>query len=303
MRFDPARFVHPKILFDEIRIAGGGGPPTELSSAALTAPRDMIVDFIGFSEETFSDGLGAANDTYLQYIDVNWRIGERPLWRAQDLHRVVDLHNLYGDRSCDPCAVDLAGWGSFRWNFAMPWIMNPYDGFSVDWTNIAAAVQIPRLICPTLHGVGVKSGTKRAIQTLTLLTVPPIGIATVTNTTNDPINGANHSDEPFRIDSLTIAFPGNSSSNTDRRILNHHRIRIIPSVGGDWSEPRVPLIFYSPHAGLPNRVAWHKPVGGPLYMRAGQRITFTIRNNAAINQCNMQVACLGRTAPEYEGVQ
>jgi len=84
-------------------------------------------------------------------------------------------------------------------------------------------------------------------------------------------------------------------NNADLRLLNVFRAKVIPSIGDSWSDTGVPLCFYGPDMSPAHRVAWHRPPGGPLYLRAGQAVTIQVQNRSAV-ELNVQLALVGRVA-------
>lgn len=300
MEFDHTKFTHPRILFDETQVAFGGGAATPLATNNLRTSRDMIVDLIGVSDETYSLNLGAAGNTFLQYIDLNWQVTERARWRPLDLARAIDLHNEIGDHSTDPTQADLAGWGMHRWLFSEPWLYGPKDGYQIDWSQPAragGAATVARNITTMFDGVGVQTGARRTFQIPNFPIAGSAGGVLVTGTGTNTLTAACPGDEQYRITNFGIAFNAVAWAGTDLRVLNHMRIRVHPDVGDPWSEFPIPLIFYGPHMSPANRVCWHRPVGAPLLLKAGQGLVFELRNNHAATTTNVQVAILGRIAP------
>ena len=68
------RFTHPLFMFAEQVVAANTA--ANIQQQQLKTSRDMIVDYLAISEDTFSQDLAVAGggQTFLRYIDVNWGV-------------------------------------------------------------------------------------------------------------------------------------------------------------------------------------------------------------------------------------
>jgi len=303
-------FRTPLILFAEQVVAPGA--QIEINQDALSASRDMIIDYLAISEDSFSTnnlvvGLG---QTYLHMLDVNWGVAEGSKWLpGNNFGRIELFHNHPGDRSAAGImnfANRFAAWGGLRWKHSEPWIYNPIDNLTIDFLRPAMPAGIAQAAAEPLRvsfsGVGQKTGLRRDSE-VQGINVPQAlgGAAPLPGTFSDNQRANNIGTDPIFMTDMSVSFPnrqgGGGAWNADIRLLNHFRMRVVPSVGDGWSRVQVPLIFYGVDMSPPYRVAYHKPEGGPIALEAGRKIAFDIVNNSAVTT-NIQVALIGRIAPE-----
>ena len=303
-------FVHPLVLFAE-RVATAG-QQVAITQEALKTSRDMIIDYIAISEESLSSGvvLAGAGQTYLHYLDVNWGIVEGARWLpGNSFGNIETFHNYVADRSSGGImnfANVLVAWGGLRWKHSEPWIYNPIDNLTIDFLRPAMPAGIAQAAAEPLRvsfsGVGQKTGLRRDSE-VQGINVPQAlgGAAPLPGTFSDNQRANNIGTDPIFMTDMSVSFPnrqgGGGAWNADIRLLNHFRMRVVPSVGDGWSRVQVPLIFYGVDMSPPYRVAYHKPEGGPIALEAGRKIAFDIVNNSAVTT-NIQVALIGRIAPE-----
>lgn len=306
------RFNHPKIVFAEKLIPAG--KVDTIQQHELKVSRDMVVDYLAISEETLTTPRGGGPfDTFLHWVGVNWGVVERATWQAIGFGSIEEFHNFYeGDKTNEP--INPFGntrtmWGPLRWRHSEPWLYNPIDTLSVDITTpviLPPGFEGIRELSVFFDGVGQKSGLRRGFR----IPCAPINLQApgqiFSQSFSAPQMASNLGDEPFKMQSVGVGFPGRywCENTPDWRLYNFLRMRVTPSIGDSWSDTPVPLAFYGIHQGPPWRVAYHKPVGGPIFLYAGQSIVFQILNDAtAANvggegiDLNVQAALIGRTAP------
>ena len=316
-------FNHPLVMFAEAVIPGTG-VSTPIATDALKTSRDMIIDYIAISEETFTQGIAGAGEvvigngqTYLHYIDINWGIVEGARWMpGNSVGRMEAFHNHVGDRSAGGImafANRLAAWGGLRWNFSEPWIYNPIDNVTVDMTMPATptgqgvAANEPMQV--TFGGVGRRTGLRRSYG-IQGIVVPQtgVGLPPFAQAFSDNQRANNLGAEAFFMTDLSVVFTnraaGGPAWNADLRLLNFMRMRVTPSIGDSWSYVPIPLAFYGVDMSPPCRVAYHRPEGGPIFLHAGRALTFDVVNNHPGGlPCNVQVALIGRIAPGVGSVE
>lgn len=306
------RFSHVSMLFAEQVVPAATA--ANIQQQELKTSRDMIVDYLALSEETFSQNLVAAGggQTFLRYIDVNWGVVDKARWMPGNFYApALVFHNVNGDRSQAGIfagALDLATWGKIGYYHSEAWTYNPVDTLSVDATRPAnpAGFGVTNLTTWIIQfeGVGIRTGLRRVFQIpgVTLLqgpaAAPPVSVPFSNNQ-----QAANLGSEPHKMIGFSVMpanrdVPGGAAQpmDADLRLLNHFRLRVTPSIGDSWSQVPIPLAFYGVHTSVPFRVAFHKPAGGPIYLHAGQSITFDIFNRSG-QATNIQVALIGRVAP------
>ncbi len=308
------QFVHPSILFAEQVVPANTA--ANIQQQELKTSRDMIVDYLAVSEETFSQDLLVAGggQTFLRYIDVNWGVVDKARWLPGNFYTPsLVFHNVSGDRSQAGIlngATGLVNWGKIGYYHAEAWTYNPVDTLSVDATrpaNPAAnnAVQQNNSFHVLFDGVGIRTGLRRVFQIPNVLFAQaPIGAAPASVPFSNNQQAANLGSETHMVVGFSFV-PANRDTaggvpvpqDADLRLLNHFRLRVTPSIGDSWSQVPIPLAFYGIHWSVPYRAAFHKPAGGPIYLHAGQSITFDIFNRHATQGTNVQVAVIGRVAP------
>ena len=306
-------FRTPLILFAEQVLIPG--QQVEINQDALSASRDMIVDYLAISEDSVSTdipvvGLG---QTYLHMLDVNWGVVEGSKWLpGNNFGRMELFHNHVGDRGAGGImdwANRFAAWGCLRWKHPEPWVYNPIDNVTAEILKPPMTPLVPLLAAEPLRavfgGVGQKTGLRRSyeIQGINI----PAGQPLFTQPFSDIQRCNNVGTDPCFMTDLSITFPNRQALiagwNADIRLLNHFRMRVVPSVGNGWSNVHVPMIFYGVDMSPPYRVAYHKPEGGPIALEAGRKIVFDVVNNTqqfappGVN-LNVQVAIIGRVRPE-----
>lgn len=312
MAKDFSAFNHPKIMFAEhvVEQAGAAGNADRFTfeDNQLRVSRDTIVDLLVVTEESRSgeEDLTDPNGTFLHYLGVNYRVTERPDWVKSGDAPIETFHNFHeGDRSggAIPDALTTGyttAWGKLQWNFFEPWIYEPIDTLTVQFTAPATALGYSGYF-PVfgVHGRGSRTGMPRFfyIPDVAVPQLLPNIIFAQTYNSNQHCN--NLGDEPFKIYKMDLAFSNrlNANGNNDTRLLNVWRMKVTPSIGDSWSDHPVPLIFHGVHMSLPHRIAYHRPPGGPIYLRAGQSISFDIRNYHWAKDTNVQVGFIGRVAP------
>lgn len=321
-RIDWHQFNHPKIVFAEKFIPAGESRVIEQHE--LKVSRDMVVDYLAISDDSFTTDSKLAlapNMTLLHWLVVNWGVVERPTWIPIGFGMMEEFHNFFeGDRLCMPIVAfggmpsTLFAWGPLRWRHSEPWLYNPIDSVSIDVVappppgNVT--IGTPRYLGVFMDGVGLKSGMRRSFvigQAQVGGQAPGIPFS---QSFSAPQTMANLGDETFKMQAVGLGFSGRgwndvASLPVDNRLLNFFRMRVVPSIGDSWSDTPVPLVFYGIQQAPPWRLAIHKPVGGPIFLYAGQSIIFNIENlatagNTGLNDdidLNVQVALIGRTAP------
>lgn len=316
-----SRFTHPKILFGEV-VVPLGGAATELDQHVLKASRDMIVDRIVISEETYSQEAGPAaafaSSTFLHYLDVNWGVVERPRWAGENTYTPIEVfHNVPMDRSSGGIfnggATQYAAWAVNRWRLERPWVYNPQDTLQIDVSHPGVALGFPSGMDFEfmLDGRGIASGLDRIFR-IPNVRVPqaPANVPFAQSFTSNRL-ASNLGDEHYLMGSFGWMSPQRMATGAgwpnDLRILNVLRAKVVPSIGDSWSDANIPLIFYGLDQALPGRVAVHKPFGGPIYLKAGQSMTFSFRFNTPPVldpvQTNVQVALIGAQAPGIGSVE
>ncbi len=301
------QFVHPFIMFSEQVVAAA--TPFSFQQQDLKTSRDMIVDYLAISEETFSQNLVVAGggQTFLHQIDVSWGVIEKARWTPGNFYASADMfHNVPGDRTQAGIlagAIGTAAWGKIGYYHAEAWPYNPIDTLSVDATRPANPAGFGTVNNNVFNlqfdGVGVRTGQRRIFQIpnvmfgQSLAAAPAVSVPFSNNQQAANLGSQTHMMTGFAITVANrVAAP-----DADLRELNHLRLRITPSIGDSWSQVPIPLAFYGVHMSLPYRVAFHKPAGGPIYLHAGQSIAFDVFNRDVAQATNIQVAVIGRVAP------
>lgn len=315
---DWGKFNHPKIVFAEKVILAGKSDTIQQNE--LKVSRDMVVDYLAISDDTFTTAPRITNphQTFLHWIGVNWSVVERSSWIPVGFGSIEEFHNFYeGDSTnvpIDPLTGNtLTMWGALRWRHSEPWVYNPIDTVSIDLVAPPAPVEVlgSRELSVFWDAVGLKSGGRRSfVIPRSAIPGQALGLP-FSQSFSAPQLASNLGDEAFKMQAMGIGFPGRTWCDSslggpvDERLLNFYRMRVTPSIGDSHSDTPVPLVFYGIHQRPPWRLAIHKPVGGPIFLYAGQSIIFNIENNAIpINtgldnpvDINVQVALIGRTAP------
>jgi len=309
-------FVHPLVLFAE-RVATAG-QQVAITQDALKTSRDMIIDYIAISEESLSTGVApvGAGQTYLHYLDINWGIVEGARWLpGNSFGNVETFHNYVADRSSGGVmafANVLAAWGGLRWKHSEPWIYNPIDTLNVDMVRPAIPAPIAATAIEPIRvsfaGIGRKTGLRRNydIQGINIAASGAIPAVQWAQSFGDNQRANNPGAEPFYMTDTSIEFTNRQAAapgwNADLRLLNHYRMRVVPSIGDSWSHVPIPLAFYGVDQSVPYRVAYHKPEGGPIMLEAGRSLTFDVVNNGP-QPTNIQVALIGRIYPGVGSVE
>jgi hypothetical protein len=307
------KFNHPKIVFAEKVILAGRSDTIQQNE--LKVSRDMVVDYLAISDDTFTTEprVAGPHQTFLHWIGVNWGVVERSTWIPIGFGSIEEFHNFYeGDSTnvpIDPLTGDTRTmWGALRWRHSEPWAYNPIDTLSIDLAAPQAPIAIGgvRELSVFWDAVGLKSGSRRSFVIPRSPFLPQgLGVP-FSQSFSAPQLASNLGDEAFKVQSVGLGFPERAWCQTppvDERLLNFYRMRVTPSIGDSWSDTPVPLVFYGIHQRPPWRLAIHKPVGGPIFLYAGQSIIFNIKNNATVANVdedvniNVQVALIGRTAP------
>ncbi len=308
-------FRTPLILFAEQVLIPG--QQVEINQDALSASRDMIVDYLAISDDSFSTGIAPVGlgQTYLHMLDVNWGIVEGARWLpGNNFGRMELFHNHVGDRSAGGImafANRFAAWGCLRWKHSEPWVYNPIDNVTIDFLRPqmpAAGQAAAEPMHVSFGGVGQKTGLRRNSEIQGINSPQALGLAPPFVWSFSDLQRANNiGTDPIFMTDMSVVFTnrqaGGGAWNADIRLLNHLRMRVVPSVGNGWSNVHVPLIFYGVDQSPPYRVAYHKPEGGPIALEAGRKIVFDVVNNTqqfappGVN-LNVQVAIIGRIRPE-----
>ena len=300
------RWTHPRIIFAERVIPAG--QTLDITADQTRTGRDMVVDLMGIGAEDLSTqaaGVGVANSSYLRSLNINYQVTERPWWVNAALIPAPAFHNFCGDHSLEGWFQGAPQanlrWARIQWEHAVPWIFNPADTLTIELT----APQLPDMVVYTglrvaavFEGAGGVTGLRRLFRIDGLLNQTPIPPTPVAFRFSDAQDGNNQGNEPFvmrKMGFINTTNPANEFSDADTRLLHVFRAKIMPSIGDSWSERGVPLASYGPHMSPPYRVAWHRPVGGPLYLRAGQAVALRVQNISAV-PINTQFTLLGRIA-------
>jgi hypothetical protein len=303
-KIDWSVFNYPRILFAEIAVPATGAS-TFLMTDQLKTGRDMLVDYIAVSEDTFSTGVGAANASYLQQLGVDWWIHDRAKFSPVGPIAPADaLDNVYNvQRTTNFVAAQVAGRGVLQLSHPVRWMYNPMQNVSIDWLNPVSAAPTGTLITIAgMHGVGTITGHRRVFAVGATFATNVAGatqnIASATQTMGNP------GDQPYLMEHFFINANGAQwTVLNDNRIVNHLRYRVRPTQGDAWSDLPVPLVFYGVQKGQPNRCVWFKPPGGPILLRKNNQMVFEFQVNAGLGfALNAQVAIIGRVAPGYTDI-
>lgn len=295
-------FSWPKILFTEVNVANNA--TAFVQSDQLKSGRDMLIDWVAVSEETYSLNAGAANATYMDNVDVNFWIHDRARFFPQGPTNVQALNNMFDvDRTVNPVAALAIGRGQYKFRHPIRWQYGVQQSVNVEWLNPATLGAATGALNSVMgmHGVGAMTGARRMFLLPWTWATNAAGVAQGI-ASNTQLMG-NPGDQPYLVETSIWAATGAQwAVLNDSRISNHVRFRVCPTGADAWSDLPVPAIFYGPHACQPYRVAWYAPVGGPILLRKGQQMVFEVFNNGAGFNLNVQVALIGRTAPGYTSV-
>lgn len=292
-------FTHPRILYTERAIDNTA--VVFVDQNALRTSRDMLIDYIWVSMEDYSVGGGGIgpNNTQLQFLWLNWNISDRAQWFPEGVVPCQMLHNFW---DCDMSVVPNLGAGlcvpTYLWRHTLRWVYNPAQGMTINWAVPASNQQA----CPILpvkvglHGQSMRTGHRRLFEEL--VPFPASAGAAVAGTASVPQTFFNLGDDPYAIESFTWAPSLETFASGDMRVLHHYRMKVQPTWGDAWSEVPVPLILYGIHQGSVNRYVTYKPPGGPLLLKAGQSINWTLdfTRGPAQSPQNVQIALIGRVA-------
>lgn len=299
-KIDWSVFNWPKILFTEVRIAANTTVTTPADQ--LKCGRDMLIDWIGISEETFSGGVQAANVTYMNDLSFNWWIHDRPQWAPQVIPAMFGDLAYESLRDVNLAVLPTAGMGAYQFHHPVKWLYPAFQNVSIEWTNPVSVAPTGNLqVGVTMHGVGITSGHRR-IFGLTFIFATNVAGMTQNIASNTALMG-NPGDQSYLMsDFHLVPLDVQWQALGDNRVGNHLRIRVRPTNGDAWSDVPVPIIFYGPQRGQPQRIAWFKPPGGPILLRRNQQVVFQLQNNAVV-ATQAQVALIGRVAPSYKDIE
>lgn len=300
-KIDWSVFNWPKILFTEVRIPANGAATTP--SDQLKCGRDMLIDWIGVSEETFSVGVGAANDTYLNDLSFNWWIHDRAQWAPQVVPAAMGDTYYDGLRDANLAVLPTVGMGSFQLHHPVKWLYPAFQNVAIEWVNPVSNAPTGNLqLAVSIHGVGTTSGHRRIFGLPFIFATNAAGqtqnIASVTATMGNP------GDQSYLMtDFHLVPRDVQWQALGDNRVGNHLRIRVRPTNGDAWSDVPVPITFYGIQRGQPQRIAWFQPPGGPILLRRNQQPVFQFTNGNGAIALNVQTALVGRVAPSYKDIE
>jgi hypothetical protein len=252
--------------------------------------------------------LPGTNGSFLNGLRVNWWVTDRP--RAALRLRSPYEYDNYADRIGVDAAVAGLGWidPSFTWKFRRPWTYKPGNSVVVAWTYTTGEWSAPVLPAPDgpmppafpplrliLSGEGVRTRHRRIFEfemPASAAPAAPIGLGpqiwdTASNGTfSDHEFIAQLNDEPYEIDTLAFQYVNRNPITAealvfpplDVRMLNMMRLQIRPSQSEPFSDDPVPLLLYGVDIGLPGRIAWYQPTGGPILLQPGQAIGWEIQS-------------------------
>lgn len=297
--FDWSVFSWPRMLFAETVVANNA--TVFVQSDALKAGRDMLIDYVAISEETYSLGVGAANSTYMNVVNADWWIHDRARYMPQGpaASAITVMDNMYAvDRTANPTAALTAGRGMYMWRHPVRWAYDPQHAVNVDWLNPATLGAATGALTAGIgmHGVGVVTGHRRVFYLAVAMGTNAAGAAQ--GSTSNTQTMGNPGDQPYLVeDTEWVPADAQWAVFNDNRIANHVRFRIKPTNGDAWSDIPVPGIFYGIHRGQPSRTSWYQPTGGPILLRRNNQMVFEITNAGAGFALNVQVCLIGRVAP------
>jgi hypothetical protein len=302
-KIDWSVFSWPRILFAEQVVANNAR--AFMLSDQLKCGRDMLIDYIAVSEDTYSINTGVANGSYLNAVNVDWWIHDRAKFSPiGPMNSQIFSNHYLATRTVNPIAGVAARTEPYLFHHPVKWLYNPLQSVTAEWLNPATKGQATGNLNTLfgIHAVGTVSGHRRVFGLpfafATNAAGQTSGLAAAT------ISMGNPGDQPYLVESsLWQPDDPNWAVFNDNRISNHIRMRIRPTQGDAWSDIPIPGIFYGVSQGQPNRVSWYKPPGGPILLRKNQQMVFELLNNGAGFNLNIQVALIGRVAPGYASIE